>query len=330
MFTFSNPLAFLLLSFFPLYAFSRLAGLKTLHFKFAILNWKTEQQFQKNFMLKLVRAFFMLAIFFTIISLSGPELRYKKHLFFDNDATIMFVIDVSPSMSIKDMDVNGKKESRLEVAKKCVNNFVDANENICVGLTLFASESSLLIPETINHKVFVERLKSIELGCLGEGTALGNGLATALLHSSKNKNSYFIVLTDGENNSGIINPLSVAKIIADRKIHFYLIGIGTEGQAKITFTNRSESKTYSGISNKSFDEARLKDLALHANGYYKFANSYEAILDVVHIVSKNLEGSISKRSVIKTVSLGKYLTFLSFILLSLSWFIKKIVLKAVL
>lgn len=330
MLSFSNSFAFLLFIIFPIYILLKKTRLKKLHFKFAILNWQTKEKNKKNFLLIVANFIFMLCLCFMILALTKPKLKFSENIFVDNNASVMFLVDVSPSMSITDMSLNGKDLSRLELAKDCIKNFVSENKNIAVGLTLFASESSLIIPETINHKIFLERLATIEVGELGDGTALGTGLATALLHTSKGKNSFLVVLTDGENNAGAINPESAASIISERNMNFFLIGIGKEGQSQIKYTDKLDSKTYTGISPQSFDEATLKKIASSAKGNYVLATSEDTLTDAVKIVSSNLEKSITKKTEYKIIDLEKYFVSIAFVFLCVSWIIKKIFLKVVL
>lgn len=327
MISFYKPFAFLLFVIFPIYFLLRKKILKKIQIKFALYNWKTKAKPKKIFLVQVARMFFLTAIILLIISLTEPSLRFTETVFVDNDTSIMFLIDVSPSMSILDVSTNGKELSRLDLAKDCIKNFVTQNKNIAIGLTLFASESSLLIPETLNHDIFLKRLETISVGELGNGTALGVGLATALLHSSKTSNSYLVVLCDGQNNSGSVHPNAVVKIISEKNINFFLIGFGTQDRSKVKYVDDKKSKRYVGIIEKSFDESNLKSIAEFANGNYIFATSSKTLNDAINIVSKNLETSMVKKNEYKIFDIKEYFVLSAFILLLLVWIIKKIFLR---
>lgn len=332
MLSFENSFALLLFVGFPIFCIIKKRKLKRLAFEFSVLDWHTKEKIKhKSFLLSLSNFFFILAIIFLIIALSSPKLIQQKNFFVNNKASIMFLLDVSPSMSIQDMKTDRQKKiSRFELAKETIKNFILKNKNIAVGLTLFASDSSLIIPETLSSEVFLQRLEQVSIGELGDGTALGDGLATALLHSSKEEDSYLVVLTDGENNAGAINPVDVTKIIAERKIKFYLIGIGSKVGGEIKYNDIETSKIYFGKSSGHFDEEKIKELATSANGFYNLATSVEALNLSFELVNKNLSDNILKESTTESTHLQKHFLFVVAILFILTWLIKKIFLRILL
>lgn len=330
MLEFTNPYALLLLGLFPIYFLLKKTKLKKIRFKFSVLHWETKNgQQKKNFLIRSSRFLFLLALSFIIIAISDPKVKIQKHIFLDNDASVMFALDISPSMSIADMEHNGKNISRLDFAKLCIKKFMLQNKNIAVGLCAFASESSLIVPETLNQNIFFERLDALDVSELGDGTALGNGLASAALHSGNGNNSYIILLCDGENNSGAVNPLSVTKIIAERGYKFFLIGIGTNNPSEINYTASDDLKVYKGIRQQHFDEEKLRMLTQSAHGVYRFADSTTALYDTVKIISEQLEKSLIKKTEYEIFYIQKYFIAAALICVSAAWAIKKIILKAV-
>ena len=123
----------------------------------------------------------------------------------------MFLLDISPSMAAKDMS----GETRIAAAKKIIRKFVAKYPGDSFGLTALSSSAALILPPTIDHKVFLSRLDSLSIGELGNGTAIGMGLAVSSAYMTRTKlnSSYIVLLTDGENNTGEINPKTAAKVL---------------------------------------------------------------------------------------------------------------------
>lgn len=332
MISFENPFTLLLFLGFPFFYSIKNKKLKKLDFEFSILDWQTKEKIKhKNFLLSLSNFIFVFAVIFLIFSIASPKIIRQKKSFIKNNASVMFLLDISPSMSIEDMQTDTQKKiSRLELAKETIKSFILKNKNIATGLTLFASNSSLVIPETLSSEIFLQRLEQINVGELGDATALGDGLATALLHSSKSKNSYLVVLTDGENNAGTINPIAVTKIIAEKRITFYLIGVGSKDGGEIKYSDIETSKTYYGKSSGRFDEGKLKELATSANGFYNRARSAETLNSSIELINKNLSDNILKESTTESRCLQMDILFVVMILFILTWFIKKIILRILL
>lgn len=327
-----NPAALFLLLVFPLYAVLQKAGCKKIIFAFSILDWKTDRKVKnKNILYSVYRFEYIAALIFIITALAEPNLISQNKTFADNDASVMFLLDVSPSMSITDMHNElDNTSSRLDIAKETIRNFVLQNKNIAIGLTLFATHSSLVIPETLNRNIFLQRLENVTVGELGEGTALGDGLATALLHSRRDANCYLVVLTDGENNAGSVSPINAAKIIAERAINFYVIGIGSTEGGEIQYHNAENLKTYYGKSRGHFNEAKLKELAQYANGVYHAAHSTETLHIGFDTIHKNLAKTVLQETITEMHPLQKYAIAAAFILLTSAWYIKKNILRMML
>lgn len=332
MIAFENPIACLLFLLIILYRVIKKTSLRKITFNFSILDWNINKKIKsRNIMFSISQSLFKLSIAVLILALMKPKFISHKTVFINNEASIMFLLDVSPSMSITDMKINGEQNiSRLQVAKDTIKGFVLKHKNISVGLTLFATNCSLVIPETLHQKTFFERLEKTAIGELGDGTALGDGMATALLHSRRDKNSYIIVLTDGENNSGTISPMTVAEIIAKRKINFYIIGIGSIDGGEIKYSNDDASVTYYGKHTGRFDEAKLKALALKSNGSYKFVGSYAELNISFDDIHKNLAENILQEKVTENYSLQNFFILTALCFLVTAWCIKKIILRIIL
>ncbi len=152
-----------------------------------------------------------------LFALTEPVIFKTEPVYSGSGNSIMFLIDISPSMAAKDID--GK--TRLESAKKIIQKFVAKYPGDSFGISALASSAALIIPPTIDKQVFLSRLDSLSIGELGDGTALGMGIAVSALYSTKEKDrsSHIILLTDGENNTGAISIKTAAEILIQKNIH---------------------------------------------------------------------------------------------------------------
>jgi Ca-activated chloride channel family protein len=174
-------------------------------------------------------------------------------------------MDLSSSMLAQDFQPN----NRLEVAKERAKQFVRARENDRIGVVAFAGEALTQVPLTTDQPVVLQSIDNLEAGQLEDGTALGLGIATAAnrLRDAPGKSRVMIVVTDGVNNRGDIDPLSAAKAAAVYGIKIYGIGVGTEGVAPVpvgrdVFGLRFENQPV------KIDEALLRQIASLTGGRY--------------------------------------------------------------
>lgn len=208
-----------------------------------------------NFVLKLV------AIGCLIVALCRPQTYDSKRTTNIEGTDIVLALDISGSMSSKDF-----KPSRFEAAKDVAIKFVNQRENDNLGLVVFAGESLSLMPLTYNRAALINTIQNVEMGDLNDGTAIGDGLASAInrLVSGKAKSKSIILLTDGTNNAGEVPPVTAAQIAKQKGIKVYTIGVGTDGTMQITDPYGFSTTT---IETK-IDEASLKKIAEETNGKY--------------------------------------------------------------
>ena len=169
-----------------------------------------------------------------IICLARPQTKMSSEKVSTEGIDIVMALDISSSMLAQDFLPN-----RLEAASKVATEFINGRPNDRVGLVVFAGESFTQCPLTTDHKVVLDALEQLESGLIEDGTAIGMGLATAAdrLKDSDSKSKVVILLTDGENNQGIIDPKTAAEIAASLNIRVYTIGVGTDGLAPYPITD---------------------------------------------------------------------------------------------
>lgn len=237
-------------------------------------SWK-EYMMKFNFVLKL------LAMGCLIVALCRPQTYDSKRTSRIEGTDIVLALDISGSMSSKDF-----KPSRFEAAKEVAVKFVNQRENDNLGLVVFAGESLSLMPLTYNRAALINTLQNVEMGDLNDGTAIGDGLASAInrLVSGKAKSKSIILLTDGTNNAGEVPPITAAQIAKQKGIKVYTIGVGTDGTMKITDPYGFSTTT---IETK-IDEASLKKIASETGGKY-FRAQDEKMLQKVFAEIDSLE-----------------------------------------
>lgn len=163
-----------------------------------------------------------------IIALARPQSSNVTESIDSEGIDIVLSLDVSGSMLAEDL-----KPNRIEAAKKVAMDFVDQRPTDRIGLVIFSGESFTQCPITIDHNVLKEQLSEVESGMLVDGTAIGDGLATAVdrIRKTNGKSKVIILLTDGVNNTGKIGPETALEIAKAYKVRVYTIGIGTIGEA---------------------------------------------------------------------------------------------------
>ena len=214
----------------------------------------------------------LLALSCIIIALAKPQTKYEKQQSEGEGVDIVLCIDVSGSMTAQDFQPN-----RLEAAKTVAADFVNRRVADRIGVVIFAGESFTQCPITTDHPVLLNAIENIHNGLLEDGTAIGSGLGTSVdrLRTSKTKSKIIILLTDGENNGGLIDPKTAKEIAKAFAIKVYTIGVGTEGYAP------QPVNTPLGVQMQSakvtIDEKLLKEIAAETGGKYFRAKDNESL-----------------------------------------------------
>jgi Ca-activated chloride channel family protein len=211
----------------------------------------------------------VLALALLSIALARPQSSNTTENIDSEGVDIVLSIDVSGSMLAEDFQPN-----RIEAAKKVAMLFVDARPTDRLGLVIFSGESFTQCPITIDHNVLKEQLSQIKSGVLQDGTAIGMGLATGVdrLRYAKGKSRVLILLTDGVNNTGLIDPMTALEIAKSYKVRVYTVGVGSMGQAPYPV------QTPFGIQKQmmpvQIDEPLLKKISVETGGkYYRATNN---------------------------------------------------------
>lgn len=168
------------------------------------------------------------ALTFFIIALARPQSVSSKENVSTEGIDIVMLLDISGSMLAEDFTPN-----RMQAAKSVAEEFIDGRANDRIGLVIFSAESFTQCPLTTDYPVLKSLLKEVKNGMIADGTAIGLALANGVnrLKDSKAKSRVMILLTDGVNNRGEIDPITAAKIAATFNIRVYTVGVGAQGEA---------------------------------------------------------------------------------------------------
>ena len=223
----------------------------------------------------------IIAFVLAIIALARPQSSMSGQNIKTEGIDIMMALDISASMLAEDL-----KPNRIDAAKKVAEEFIDSRPNDRIGLVVFSGESFTQCPLTTDHAVLKNLFTGIESGMLADGTAIGEGLATAVnrIRNSKAKSKVIILLTDGVNNVGSIAPETAGEIAKTYGIRVYTIGVGTIGMAPYPF------KTPFGIQYQNIevqiDEAVLKQIASETDGKYFRATNSSKLKEIYNEIDK--------------------------------------------
>jgi Ca-activated chloride channel family protein len=170
----------------------------------------------------------MSALTLAIIALARPQSTSKGENVYSEGIDIVLALDISGSMLAEDFQPN-----RIEAAKNVAQDFISGRTNDRIGLVIFSGESFTQCPLTVDYEVLKTLIKPLKSGMIEDGTAIGLGLANAVnrLRESKAKSKVIILLTDGVNNRGEIDPITAAQIAQSYDIRVYTVGVGTIGEA---------------------------------------------------------------------------------------------------
>jgi Ca-activated chloride channel family protein len=197
---------------------------------------------------------------------------------------IVMAVDVSGSMLAKDL-----KPNRMEALKRVAADFADERPNDRIGLVVYASEAYTKTPVTSDKAVVLEAIKSIKYdNVLQDGTGIGMGLATAVnrLKDSKAKSKVIILLTDGVNNAGFIEPETAADIAKQYGIKVYTIGIGTNGMAEFPYAVAASGQFLFKMMKVEIDERLMKSIAKKTDGRYFRATSNSKLVEIYGEINK--------------------------------------------
>jgi Ca-activated chloride channel family protein len=256
----------------------------------------------------------MAALFFFIAALARPQLLNTDHVEEQKGMDILLTLDISGSMAAIDF----KPKNRLEVAKDVIAAFIEKRRSDRLGLVIFAATSYTKCPLTVDYDILKFYLQETELGELEDGTALGMALATSVnrIQHAAAKTKIIILLTDGVNNRGEIDPRDAAKMARDFHIKVYTIGVGTRGQAPYPVLDSFGRRQYVMV-NVELDEPLLQEMARTTGGLYFRATDRGSLQNIFSEIDRWEKTSIKSRTYYETNELFPYFIALGLLVLFL-------------
>jgi len=222
--------------------------------------------------------FRMIAIIMFIMALAGPRSVVEETMYKTEGIDIVLALDTSGSMAAEDFKLNGKRVNRLTIVKDVVDDFIKDRKNDRIGLVAFAGLAYTVCPLTIDYSWLYANLKRIELGIIKDGTAIGSAIMSSLtrLKNSDAKSKIIIVLTDGMNNAGKIDPLEAARAAQRFGVKIYTIGAGTKGHVPVPIKNFFGRTVYQRVL-INIDENTLNQVADLTGGKYFRATDTDSL-----------------------------------------------------
>lgn len=257
------------------------------------------------------------AIILLSLALARPQLSNRWQKESTEGIDIMMALDISGTMQAEDL-----KPTRLEAAKDVATRFVVDRPNDNIGLVVFAGESFTQCPLTTDHAVLVNLFQSVKFGMIEDGTAIGLGLANAVnrMKDSETKSKVIILLTDGSNNRGDIDPQTAAEIARTFGIRVYAIGVGSHGQVPIQIQTPMGMQRM--MIDSEFDEQTLRNIASTTGGEYFRATDNRSLEQIYEQIDQLEKTKIRVREFSKRSE-----SFMPFLLAALLLIIAEILLR---
>lgn len=204
----------------------------------------------------------LLALGLIVVALARPQLGRNTAPVTASGVDIMLALDVSGSMQALDFKLDGQPADRLDVVKSVVSKFIEARPNDRIGIVAFAGAPYLVSPLTLDHDWLLQNLERVRIGSVEDGTAIGSAIASSVnrLRDQPGKSKLVVLLTDGQNNAGKINPETAAQAAHALGVKTYTIGAGVRGEAPVPVTDAFGNRRLV-MAKVDVDEDTLKKIA---------------------------------------------------------------------
>ncbi len=239
-------------------------------------NWKVKYQLLPD-----VLKYLSICLFVVVIA--RPRVVSVKESVKGNGIDIVIAMDISTSMLAMDF-----KPDRITASKELAIDFVNKRSSDKIGLVVFGGESFTQCPLTVDHEILNSFIKSQQVGYLAEGTAVGMGLATAVnrMKGSNSKSKVVILLTDGVNNAGYIDPLYAAKLAQEFGVKVYCIGMGSDEVTTIPNGVDMDGNIVYARTRGELDEDMMNEISNQTGGKYFRARNAEELKDIYALIDK--------------------------------------------
>ncbi len=261
------------------------------------------------------------------VAAAGPSSVHRTGLPGRAELDLVFVVDVSPSMASMDL-----RPDRLSAARDFIRRYLadggDGASGASVGIVAFGGSAALACPPTTDYATLAGRLEALAPGMYGDGTAIGQGLALAFRHLSTGSGSrkVAVLLTDGEDNVGLVDPTAAASAFARAGAGLVVLGLGTRGDVPFRYTDPATGEVLSGSYRSEYDESALSALARAAGGAFLPTPDEEALARALPALGRaggqlsvRPSGSLSLRRPV-----GRELVLLALALAGFGWAVRRL------
>ena len=263
----------------------------------------------------------ILSLVLIVLALARPQtMDVSTRTKTNKGIDIVMAIDISSSMLAQDL-----KPNRLTALKRVAASFIDDRVSDRIGLVIYAGESYTKTPITSDRAIVKNALSKIEFeGLIDDGTAIGMGLATAVnrLKDSRAKSKVIILLTDGVNNSGFIDPKIASELAVEYEIKTYTIGLGSNGTARAPVGILPNGKFQYGLTKVEIDEELLKNIAINTGGLYFRATNNKKLEEIYNEINKLEKTEIEEFKYYNYEEKFRPLILLALTLLIIEWLMR--------
>lgn len=281
MIRFEDPWLLLFLMIIPLMVLYQWKGVGRSRIRFSSLdNMKRLRRSPSLVFRHLLVLLRCLAVALFVMALARPQSGTKATEVTTEGIDIMLCLDTSGSMQALDFKWDNQRQNRLQVVKRVVGNFIEGRKNDRIGMVVFGEEAFTQCPLTLDYGVLLSFLDQVEIGMAGDSTAIGSALGTCVkrLKDLESKSKVVILLTDGRNNAGTLNPQTAAEIAQTFSIKTYTVGVGTEGEVPFLVDSIfGKQYVYQRV---DLDEETLKEIASITGGRYFKATHTRALEEI--------------------------------------------------
>lgn len=280
----ANPEFFWLLLLLPAYLIYQIW--KFVGKKESTLTFSSTEKFRgipagwRSYVTWLTPILYTAAFILTVVALARPQNQNSTVEQSAEGIDIVISMDISSSMMAEDI-----KPNRLIVSKELAGDFIDKRLSDRIGITVFARESFTVVPPTLDYNLLKNMLETVDVGMVRDGTAIGMGIATAInrLKDSNAESKVIILMTDGMNNAGEIDPITAGELADSFDIRIYSVGVGSRGTAPYPVDDPIFGRRYQNVQ-VNIDEDMLTQISEQTGGkYWRATNAeeYEQIYDEI-------------------------------------------------
>lgn len=257
-------------------------------------SFSNQKPFQYLLLLKYV------GLAFLVIAMARPQTKFQQTQRTVSGIDIVMVLDVSASMNAEDMGAR----SRIDIAQDMMERFIEGRQNDRIGFVMFSGEPLTMAPPTLDYGLVLKSLHQAKIGVLRDGTAIGDGLSLAVNHlrASKAKSRVIVLLTDGDNNLGQVDPATAGDLAAGYGIRVYTIAIGREGRVKIPIHHRDpfgNTVTLYQYQDNALNPELLKQIARETHGKFYRVQEENALADVFKEIDQLEKSDVKSKEKIR-------------------------------